>query len=1023
MSIQVYAATSVEPLAKQLAKEINNNKSVFQSDYIVSDNKVTVDWLKIKIAEKNGIAAHLTTCSAKEILSIIYRIFAEKDQYKVVLNGQQKQWLIYELLNEPSFITKFPQVAEYYQDKPSHQLALADKVAALFDQYSLYIPDSLAGWNSKEFKATNFDEEWQQHLWRSFQKKTEDAYLDDYRLHQFINQELDNPDKAAILKEKLPVIYLFNIAGFNSNLLGLFIKIGNVIDVKIFYESIISEIKSPYTNDLLENLKGAAVYILETFKKKEIPIQWLDTNEANPQNTLLQALQNSILKDKELTKSKAIDCSLTVNACYSPIREVEVLYNYLVKSVDESRNALGARDIVVYCSDLDKYSPAISAVFSNTPYPFPYHIVGEKNQTVDSSMDALAAIFLIDIRWMKPSLVMQLLEYSSIVQKYEIQDVDLLRNLVREANIRNGFSGEKHNETNLISWQHGLKRLSYGMLISGEEWFDDGDDEYLILDKVEGSSAHDLVRLNYLVHNLHRFLSELKNKRSLEDWILFMQDGCDLFFSRDDNPQLEHLTGELAEMESIASSLEKIGFEVFHPILQKIFENIDAASLVGNNQGIRFCSISNANPIPKNVVALLGLNFSDFPRQLNRLSYDLIKSNSESILQDIREKDKSFFLKSILSAKKQLYLSYVGNSSKDNSELPPSSLVDALLDYLDIKDLVTTHPLHNFNSKYFKNIPNYYSYLGKNKNSKSSIDIFDDKKETLIDNRKVIEIPLYELVNFFKDSFKNYYNKQLGIYYNEGGEMLEDSELFAMDTLQKWELKRKIVDSAELTPPDIKILKAQGKLPLGTYGEICLENIQAEVSALTARIEQLKFGLIQESTKINYEVEISNVLYKIKGQIDSVFSNETESVHIFTNISSSQQKYQFEAFINLLLLAEIKSMRLDFLCIDKKALRHIPINSSSEFDGILDELIAIFVASKNSLNPFYINEKISRELLNIEKEDISKNIIEEALKKDTYLSGYVIKEQESGYFNDSKNNLQLVENYQLLNERIFKHFN
>ena len=39
MSIQVYAATSVEPLAKQLAKEINNNKSVFQSDYIVSDNK------------------------------------------------------------------------------------------------------------------------------------------------------------------------------------------------------------------------------------------------------------------------------------------------------------------------------------------------------------------------------------------------------------------------------------------------------------------------------------------------------------------------------------------------------------------------------------------------------------------------------------------------------------------------------------------------------------------------------------------------------------------------------------------------------------------------------------------------------------------------------------------------------------------------------------------------------------------------------------------------------------------------
>src|SRR5690606_31713232 len=195
------------------------------------------------------------------------------------------------------------------------------------------------------------------------------------------------------------------------------------------------------------------------------------------------------------------------------------------------------------------------------------------------------------------------------------------------------------------------------------------------------------------------------------------------------------------------------------------------------------------HPIPHAVVALLGLNGSDFPRQQNRLSYDLIQSNSESILQDVKEKDKSFFLKTILSAKRQLYLSYVGKSSKDNSELPPSSLVDMLLDYLDIDDLAKEHPLHNFNSKYFKGDKDYYSYLGKNKDTDWLEEIFDKNKEPKEDKRKVIEIPLHEFINFFQDSFRHKYNKQLGIYYREEVEILEDSELFELDTLQSWTIK------------------------------------------------------------------------------------------------------------------------------------------------------------------------------------------------------------------------------------------
>src|SRR5690606_27722883 len=119
-----------------------------------------------------------------------------------------------------------------------------------------------------------------------------------------------------------------------------------------------------------------------------------------------------------------------------------------------------------------------------------------------------------------------------------------------------------------------LKRLSYGMLISGDDWFNDGEDSYLLLDKVEGSSANDLVRFNYLIQNLHRFLSELKKDRTLADWAFFIQDGCDLFFDREDDYQLEQLTLEFAKIHAVASSENLLNFEIIHPILQKIIEGV-----------------------------------------------------------------------------------------------------------------------------------------------------------------------------------------------------------------------------------------------------------------------------------------------------------------------------------------------------------------------------------------------------------------------------------------------------------------
>ncbi|MGC9553623.1 hypothetical protein ACP45F_19685, partial [Vibrio metoecus] len=48
-----------------------------------------------------------------------------------------------------------------------------------------------------------------------------------------------------------------------------------------------------------------------------------------------------------------------------------------------------------------------------------------------------------------------------------------------------------------------------------------------------------------------------------------------------------------------------------------------------------------------------------------------------------REESRYLFLEALLSAKEQLYISYVGRSIQDNSERVPSVLVSELLEYCE----------------------------------------------------------------------------------------------------------------------------------------------------------------------------------------------------------------------------------------------------------------------------------------------------------------------------------------------------
>ena len=82
--------------------------------------------------------------------------------------------------------------------------------------------------------------------------------------------------------------------------------------------------------------------------------------------SLLSQVQNRILNLKPnktaLLTLAPNDRTLTCHACHSPMREVEVLHDYLLQ-LFQQEPTLTPKDIVVMVADIDQYTPYIQAVF------------------------------------------------------------------------------------------------------------------------------------------------------------------------------------------------------------------------------------------------------------------------------------------------------------------------------------------------------------------------------------------------------------------------------------------------------------------------------------------------------------------------------------------------------------------------------------------------------------------------------------------------------------------------------------
>jgi exodeoxyribonuclease V gamma subunit len=421
------------------------------------------------------------------------------------------------------------------------------------------------------------------------------------------------------------------------------------------------------------------------------------------------------------------------------------------------------------------------------------------------------------------------------------------------------------------------------------------------------------------MQNLESTLLKRNAAKSVIEWGKFIQELVeDLVFQSseqedDDYRRLILYLERLSSFEEISS--EPISFEVFrHSFLEVLNTETKAKSFA--SAGITFCSLIPMRSIPFKVVAMLGMNFDKFPRKENEPSFNLIEQKKRKGDRNVKDNDKHLFLETILSAEQNFYVSFIGRSAKDAVPIPPSSLLDELIEYIvqgvektdkNLYDLiVNVHPLQGFSQKYFNGSglktylsdANYESKQGVSKAEGSEMELSFD------------EITLADLLNFIKDPIKFYFNKRLGVYYRDEAILLPDTEVFDFDQLGSWKIKDDLLKlPADQYEAYFERQNLMGNFPLMNAGKLVFQNFLLDIQAKKNMIVNQTRG--EDASPVPFSFKIG--AHILTGKSDYVY----EDMFISWSDSSNNKKHVVSAYLEYLVLTAA-GHELKFCFIDLK---------------------------------------------------------------------------------------------------------
>ena len=881
-----HRSNRLEILADRLTELLRRPlRSPLAGEVVVVQSNGMARWLALRLADRLGVCANLNWRFPATFLWEMSRAVLRQLPPTSSFDKPALVWRTMDLLRNLEQTPCFEPPRAYLGDGQDdfRRYELAYRIADCFDQYLIYRPDWIGKWEAGE------EDHWQAELWRRLARggaahraRVQEQFAAALAGGDFDRRRL--PERVAVVGvAALPPSYLDLLAGLARHAeIHLFLldpcreywgdiraerdlaRLGEEIDPDEAYLTV--------GNPLLASLGKQGRDFLDLLLAYP-RVEW--DGFAEPAGAdVLHVLQADIL---HLRERGGADCpplplrpddrSVQVHVCHGPMREVEVLHDRLL-ALFEACPDLRPSDVIVMAPDIATYGPLIEAVFDGAPRErrIPFSVADQGVRIENPLVEAFFALLDLGGGRFDAAQVLGLLEPPALRRRFGLSEDDLesIRRWVREVGIRWGIDADIKSTWELPAtaehtWRAGLDRLLLGYALPGG-----GRDLYdgiLPYDEVEGGAALALGRLQSFTEALFGLDARLRERRPLAEWVSDLNAVLDQFFEPREREENE-LQLIRAGLEALKGSAELAGFgepvtlAVVKAALRGQLNAVEGQSGRFLGGGVTCCAMVPMRSIPFPVVCLIGMNDDAYPRPQRPVGFDLMATRFRRGDRSRRQDDRYLFLETLLSARRCLYLSYVGQSIRDNSVLPPSVLVGELLDVVDRSfradgggrpsaRLVTRHPLQPFSRRYFGGDGPLFSYArewveASRQAGRGERDAAPLLTVALPEPEPALRaVTLEGLARFFKNPARWLLRERLGIRPELEEEALATREPFVLDGLENYRLVDQMLElhldrrpAAEIE----RVVRAGGALPHGQVGQCVFAEARARVTRFAGRL-------------------------------------------------------------------------------------------------------------------------------------------------------------------------------------------
>jgi len=942
----VYTSNRLEKLFDRLANVVADPlSSPFASEVIIVQSKGMERWLSMQLASMFGAWANCRYPFPNRFMREMMKALLGEGGDPGFLDSETTAWCVLQKI--PELIEKgpFEPLRTYLGDKRRtlKEFQLSERIADLFDSYAVYRPDVVLGWDAGR------DTHWQADLWRALYGEGGQPHRADL-WRRALGLLREGRASVSGLAERVSI---FGIPALPRYHFELFRALAAYVPVHLFLldpckeywadilpdrkivslqrsrEASVGELHFEEGNQVLASLGklGRDFFRVVAELEQEPLTDSVEVGEA----TLLAAIQSDMLSlrnrgsDGKKHSVSRDDFSLQVHSCHSPWREIEVLNDNILRLFETDKD-LKPRDILVMTPDIEAYAPYITAVFEacqDERKKIPYSIADRRAPSESRTIDVFLKLLALCKGRFYISQVLDLLDAPAVRLRFGLssEDVDSILRWVEETRVRWGIDASHRAKLGLPafnenSWRAGTERLLLGYALLGDE-------ERLFLDRlpyadVEGAECKALGKFLGFLEELFACIHDLETARSLASWSETLLHVTAAFIaeteeSARDVQLLRTYLFELQELQVKSGFEENVGIEVtrYHLLRRLNREQLSRGFLAG---GVTFCEMLPMRSIPFKVIALVGLNSDAYPREERPVGFDIIAQDPRPGDRSLREEDRYLFLEAIVSARHVLYLSYVGQSLRDNSKVPPSVLVSELLDYCEqgfvladgseITDhLLTEHRLQPFSPSYFTRDGSLFSYSDEDFEAARTharsreLALPFITKPLPEPSAEWKQVTLRDLKRFYRNPVEYILNLRLGIYLRERGAMLEEEEPFSLDALDKYTMGEEMTEKA-LAGVDVRglyrLMRARGILPPGTPGELSFNDLVMEVESFVQEVKPYAAEQMLPPLDVDFEIDG----FAVSGRIERIYPAGALSFRF----AKDKAKYELGAWIDHLVL-------------------------------------------------------------------------------------------------------------------------